>query len=67
MTAAASIKVEGRPAARAVHLAKCVKREVDFVGLTTLPPKVLKSCGSRRPAAPGIFPETKSRRPSILE
>ena len=43
MIAAASAKVAGLPAVRAVHLAKLVNQEVDFDGLTTSPPKVLKS------------------------
>jgi len=43
MTPAASTKAAGLPVARAVHLAKRVNSEVDFDGLTTFPPKVLKS------------------------
>jgi len=43
MIAAASIKVAGLPVARAVHLAKRVKSEVDLDGLMTVPPKVWES------------------------
>ena len=35
----AMIKVGGRPAKRAVHFAKCVKRDVDFIGLMVPPLK----------------------------
>jgi hypothetical protein len=59
MIAAASIKVAGRPVARAVHLAKRVKREVDFVGLIGVP--------SKASATAGNFPDVKPRLPSILE
>jgi hypothetical protein len=40
MIPAADTKAAGRPVARAVHLAKRVKSEVDFDGLITFPPNV---------------------------